>query len=55
MSEEEEISTKIAALGAAIAAAKKDKKPKEEWEPTLKEMLDLKVRIICIYVFMFCE
>ena len=43
MSEGEEIATKIAALGADIAAAKKAEKPKEEWEPILKEMLDLKV------------
>jgi nondiscriminating aspartyl-tRNA synthetase len=44
MSDGEEIANKITALGAAIAAAKADKKPKEEWEPSLKEMLALKVQ-----------
>ncbi len=55
MSEGEEIATKIAALGAAIAAAKKAEKPKEEWEPTLKEMLDLKV-CVCVRAYLcICE
>ena len=44
MSEGEEIAEKIKALGAEIAAAKAEKKPKEEWEPTLNEMLAMKVR-----------
>lgn len=43
MSEGDEIATKIVELGAAIAAAKAEKKPKEEWEGTLNEMLALKV------------
>jgi hypothetical protein len=43
MSEGEEIAKKISELGAAIAAAKSEKKPKEEWEGTLNEMLALKV------------
>ena len=44
MSEEgEELADKITALGAEIAAAKAAKKPKEEWMPTLNEMLALKV------------
>jgi hypothetical protein len=43
MSEGEEIASKIAAIGATIAAAKAEKKPKEEWESSLKEMLALKV------------
>ena len=49
MSEGEEIATKIAALGAEIAAAKADNKPKEEWEPTLNEMLALKVSPLSFY------
>ena len=44
MSEGEEIADKIKALGAEIAAAKAEKKPKEEWETTLTEFLALKVR-----------
>lgn len=43
MSEGEEIANKIKELGAAIAAAKAEKKPQEEWEGDLKEMLSLKV------------
>ena len=43
MSEGEEIASKIAELGATIAAAKKEKKPIEEWQSTLDEMLALKV------------
>lgn len=44
MSEGEEIASKIAAIGATIAAAKAEKKPKEEWESSLKEMLALKIQ-----------
>ena len=43
MSEEEEIAKKIGELGEQIKQAKADKKPKEEWDPILKEMLALKV------------
>ena len=43
MSEGEEIAAKVKELGAAIAAAKKEKKPIEEWKSTLDEMLALKV------------
>lgn len=44
MSEGEEIASKIAELGATIAAAKKEKKPIEEWKSTLDEMLALKTK-----------
>ena len=44
MSSGEELGQKIAALAAEITAAKKEKKPMEEWKPTLDEMLALKVR-----------
>ena len=44
MSEAEEIATKIVELAATVAAAKADKKPIEEWKPSLDEMLALKVR-----------
>jgi len=40
---EEAMTAKIGELGAQIAAAKKEKKPKEEWDPILKEMLATKV------------
>ena len=43
MTEEQEIAAKIGDLGEQIKAAKAEKKPKEEWEPILKEMLTLKV------------
>lgn len=43
MSTEEEISTKIGSLGDAIKAAKAEKKPKDEWDPLLKEMIALKI------------
>ena len=43
MSTEEELNKQIAELGAKIGQAKKDKKPKEEWDPILKEMLAAKV------------
>jgi hypothetical protein len=39
----EEISSKIAQLGETIKQAKAEKKPKEDWEPALQEMLALKV------------
>lgn len=44
MSTEEEITAKIAELGEAIKKAKAEKKPKEEWESTLKEMLSMKAK-----------
>ena len=44
MSTEEELNKQIADLGEQIKQAKADKKPKEEWEPILKEMLELKVK-----------
>ena len=44
MSTEEELSQKITELGEQIKKAKADGKPKEEWDPLLKEMLLLKVR-----------
>ena len=44
MSQGEEIASKIAELGVAIAAAKAEKKPLEEWKSFLDEMLGLKVR-----------
>lgn len=40
---EEELSAKIGELGEKIKLAKADKKPKEEWEHFLTEMLALKV------------
>lgn len=45
MSTEEELTQKIADCGEQIKAAKTAKKPKEEWDPILKEMLALKVRL----------
>ena len=39
---EEDLSNKIKALGDAIKEAKAAKKPKEEWESILKDMLSLK-------------
>ena len=42
--EEKELNTQIAALGDQIKAAKQAKKPKEEWDPILKEMLALKAQ-----------
>lgn len=44
MSTEEELNKQISDLGEQIKQAKADKKPKEEWEPILKEMLELKVK-----------
>ena len=43
MPTEEELTAQIAALGEKIKEAKADKKPKEEWDPFLQEMLALKV------------
>ena len=44
MSSEEEIEGRIKELGELIKAAKADKKPKEEWDPLLQEMLQLKTK-----------
>jgi len=44
MSTEEEITSKINELGNAIKTAKAEKKPKEEWDPLLQEMLALKTK-----------
>ena len=44
MSTEEELNTQIATLGDQIKAAKQAKKPKEEWDPILKDMIALKAR-----------
>lgn len=41
---EETLSTQIGELAEAIKVAKSEKKPKEEWEVILKEMLALKVK-----------
>ncbi|KAL7467328.1 hypothetical protein ACHAXS_009122 [Conticribra weissflogii] len=38
-----ELINQIATLGASIASAKKENKPKEEWEPFLQQMLALKI------------
>jgi hypothetical protein len=43
MPTEEEIAAQIVALGEKIKQAKAEKKPKEEWDPFLQEMLALKV------------
>ena len=48
MSEEQEIAAKIGELGEQIKAAKTEKKPKEEWEPILNEMLALKVSLLFV-------
>ena len=40
---EEELTKKISELGEQIKQAKSENKPKEEWEPLLKEMLAAKV------------
>lgn len=45
MSEAEAIGAKIAELGESIKQAKADKKPKEEWDPLLQEMLAQKVSL----------
>lgn len=44
MSSEEELSKQITELGEKIKEAKKEKKPKEEWDPYLQQMLAAKVR-----------
>jgi hypothetical protein len=44
MSTEEELTAQIVDLGEKVKQAKADKKPKEEWDPFLQEMLALKVR-----------
>eukprot|EP00816_Leptocylindrus_hargravesii_P001914 CAMPEP_0196811848 /NCGR_PEP_ID=MMETSP1362-20130617/20090_1 /TAXON_ID=163516 /ORGANISM="Leptocylindrus danicus, Strain CCMP1856" /LENGTH=608 /DNA_ID=CAMNT_0042187237 /DNA_START=17 /DNA_END=1843 /DNA_ORIENTATION=- len=44
MSTEEEITQQITTLGNAIKDAKAAKKPKEEWDPLLQEMLALKTK-----------
>lgn len=44
MSEGEEIGNKIKEIGNIIAVAKADKKPIEEWKPSLDEMLALKIK-----------
>jgi len=53
MSEEQEIAAKIGELGEKIKAAKTEKKPKEEWEPILNEMLALKVSLLRNFYFSF--
>ena len=54
MSTEEEITSKISELGNAIKTAKAEKKPKEEWDPLLQEMLALKVSGINDHGFSLC-
>jgi len=54
MSTEEELSKKISELGDAIKAAKADGKSKEEWDPLLKEMLDMKV-CMCMFWCLILE
>ena len=44
MSTEEELTAQIVELGEKIKAAKADKKPKEEWDPFLQEMLAAKIK-----------
>ena len=41
----EELTARIGELGEMVKTAKTEKKPKEEWEPSLQEMLSLKVRV----------
>lgn len=43
MSTGEEIAEKIKELGEVVKAAKAEKKPIEEWNESLQEMLSLKV------------
>ena len=45
MGVEEELTAKIGELGDKIKAAKAENKAKEEWEPFLNEMLELKVSL----------
>jgi hypothetical protein len=40
----EELAAQIVALGEQIKEAKLAKKPKDEWDPLLQQMLALKVR-----------
>lgn len=40
----DELTAQIKSLAESIKTAKAEKKPKEEWDPLLKEMLALKVR-----------
>ena len=40
----EELTARIAALAEIVKNGKAEKKPKDEWEPSLREMLTLKVR-----------
>jgi hypothetical protein len=54
MSTEEELTAQIVELGEKVKQAKADKKPKEEWDPFLQEMLALKVRSISRNWF-FCR
>jgi hypothetical protein len=42
----EELTARIGELGEMVKTAKTEKKPKEEWEPSLHEMLSLKVRVL---------
>lgn len=53
MSTEEELTKVIADLGEAIKQAKIDKKPKEEWDPLLKEMLATKVSFVLLCFALF--
>ena len=48
---EEELTSKIGELGEKIKAAKAEKKPKEEWDHFLTEMLSLKVISIVRLLF----
>ena len=43
--EEAEMTKQIGELGDKIKEAKAAKKPKEEWDPILQEMLAMKVRM----------
>ena len=50
MSTEEELTAKITVLGNQIKETKAAKKPKEEWDPLLQEMLAAKVRVSQVLV-----
>ena len=39
-----ELTERIASLGTSISESKSAKRPKEEWDPLLREMLELKAR-----------
>ena len=43
LTDEERLNAQIAELAEKIKKAKQENMPKEEWDPTLKEMLALKV------------